>query len=185
MSDRNLRIIEAAGKLFSRYGVGKTTMNDIAKEAGVARQTLYNSYPGKEEVLRAVVRDNIDTTFAAVTRSWDSAESFGQKLDAFFEAGPLHWYDLVRSSPEMAELLDGLHIVAKHELEYAAKQWTAAFAEALTSEGVSSHKQQALADFIYATSINAKYNAPDRDAVVSRLNLLKASVEALLGDVAT
>ena len=61
MTEKNSQILDAAQSVFARYGVSKTTMNDIAREAGIARQTLYNKYPGKSEVLRACVRQYGDT----------------------------------------------------------------------------------------------------------------------------
>jgi len=179
MSARNIKILEAAGQLFARYGVSKTTMNDIARDAGVARQTLYNAYPSKDEVLRAVIRLDIEETHRAVVTAWDEAGGLGEKLDIFFNAGPLKWYDMVQSSPDMAELFDGLHKVAKVELDQAAALWTASFADALAKEGVSEARRDGLADFIYSTSGNAKYNAQDRTVVETRLAMLKASVLAL------
>ena len=66
MSERKVQILKAAEIVFSRYGVSKTTMNDIAKTAGVARQTLYNEYPNKESVLRATLRFGAEKTMADV-----------------------------------------------------------------------------------------------------------------------
>ena len=66
MSERKVQILRAAEIVFSRYGVSKTTMNDIAKTAGVARQTLYNEYPNKESVLRATLRFGAEKTMAAM-----------------------------------------------------------------------------------------------------------------------
>lgn len=34
------RVLQVAGQLFLRYGFEKTTMDDIAREAGVAKATL-------------------------------------------------------------------------------------------------------------------------------------------------
>ena len=56
MNSRTQNILEAAQIVFARYGVSKTTMSDIAREAGVARQTVYNAFATKNEVLREVVR---------------------------------------------------------------------------------------------------------------------------------
>ena len=42
--------------MFSRYGVKRTSMVDLAQEAGVSRQTLYNVFRNKDDVLRALIR---------------------------------------------------------------------------------------------------------------------------------
>jgi AcrR family transcriptional regulator len=187
MNDRNIILLQAAQVVFARYGVSKTTMNDIAREAGVARQTLYNSYPSKEAVLRAALRHAADETIAAVAARWANQTNLSDKLDAFFELTPLYWYDVAQSSPEVKDLVDGINTIAHDELMDIAKQWNAAF-EALIKEHTpkaSSHQHNAaeIADFIYSASMSAKYNVVNRTALVARLDVLKTSVLALLDNV--
>lgn len=50
------RIVNAAEGCFARYGVGKTTVEDIAAAAGLSRATVYRSFAGgRDEVILAVV----------------------------------------------------------------------------------------------------------------------------------
>ncbi|MEO1554752.1 MAG: helix-turn-helix domain-containing protein, partial [Pseudomonadota bacterium] len=56
MDAKTEHIVRAGWAMFARYGYAKTTMSDIATEAGVARQTVYNAFASKEDILRAVVR---------------------------------------------------------------------------------------------------------------------------------
>ena len=49
------RIVAATLVSLARYGVGKTTLEDVAKEAGCARATVYRYFGGKQELLLAVV----------------------------------------------------------------------------------------------------------------------------------
>lgn len=44
------RILDAAERLLARLGYRKTTMDDIAAEAGIGRRTIYLHFPSKEEV---------------------------------------------------------------------------------------------------------------------------------------
>ena len=48
------RIIDAAYHCFERYGVQKTTMEDIASVADCSRQTVYKSFPGKEDIVTEI-----------------------------------------------------------------------------------------------------------------------------------
>lgn len=48
-------ILDAARSLYLRLGVRKTTMADIAAEAGVSRATLYRRYATREQVFLAVL----------------------------------------------------------------------------------------------------------------------------------
>ena len=57
------RIIDAALTLIAREGFGAVTMRSIAETAGIARQTLYNHYPGIDSiVLEAIRRHNREST---------------------------------------------------------------------------------------------------------------------------
>jgi AcrR family transcriptional regulator len=51
--DKRQRILEAARRRFRYYGVRKTTMNEIARDAGVAVGTLYLYFKDKDDLLVA------------------------------------------------------------------------------------------------------------------------------------
>lgn len=48
-------ILEAAKRVFQKWGLKKSTMEDIAEEAGKAKSTLYYYYRSKEEIFDAAV----------------------------------------------------------------------------------------------------------------------------------
>jgi len=54
-SDRRTRLLDAAEDLFVRWGFNKTSVEDIAQESGVSKGAVYLEFPGKEELLRAVL----------------------------------------------------------------------------------------------------------------------------------
>ncbi|GAA4634907.1 TetR/AcrR family transcriptional regulator [Actinoallomurus vinaceus] len=55
-TDVRERIVNAAEHCFARYGVGKTTIEDIAAAAGLSRATVYRSFGGgRDEVILAVL----------------------------------------------------------------------------------------------------------------------------------
>ena len=182
MNDRDRNIAEAAQCLFARYGVGKTTMNDIAREAGIARQTLYNAFPNKNEVLRASVRISIAQTSNVIKAAWENEVSFDGKLDQFFINGPLCWYDMVASTPDVSELVDGIHSVAADEMKQAGDDWVVVIADLIKTHSSYQGDALALAEFIYSTAMNAKLGVEDRNRLVMRLDVLKQSIMALLGD---
>ncbi|HVM64952.1 MAG TPA: helix-turn-helix domain-containing protein [Acidimicrobiales bacterium] len=50
------RLLEAAYTCIGRYGMGKTTVEDVAREAGVSRATVYRHFPGgRDELMREVI----------------------------------------------------------------------------------------------------------------------------------
>jgi AcrR family transcriptional regulator len=53
--ERHEQILNAAAAVIVRLGYDKTTMSDIADEAGVSRGTVYLYFKGKEELFEALV----------------------------------------------------------------------------------------------------------------------------------
>jgi AcrR family transcriptional regulator len=58
------RILDVAKQAFSRSGVN-TSLDDIAKAAGVGPGTLYRHFPTREELLEAVYRTQVEKLAAA------------------------------------------------------------------------------------------------------------------------
>jgi len=58
------RILEVAREAFTRSGA-KTSLDDIAKRAGVGAGTLYRHFPTREELLEAVYRTEVEKLAAA------------------------------------------------------------------------------------------------------------------------
>lgn len=54
---RSQQIRAAAAKLFTQKGFAATTTDDIAREAGLSKATLYVRYSSKEELLADVLKD--------------------------------------------------------------------------------------------------------------------------------
>lgn len=59
------KLLTTALKQFLRDGYGATSMNTIAKAAQVSKTTLYARYGSKEELFRAIMREQIDRIGAA------------------------------------------------------------------------------------------------------------------------
>ncbi len=50
-------ILAEAGKLFVKNGIGKTTVDEIAKQAGYSKSTLYVYFNGKDAIVHHLLRD--------------------------------------------------------------------------------------------------------------------------------
>lgn len=53
---QDVRILEAGYACVARYGMGKTSIDDVARQAGLSRATVYRQFPGgRDQLVRAVV----------------------------------------------------------------------------------------------------------------------------------
>jgi AcrR family transcriptional regulator len=49
------RVVEGALRAIARFGLAKLTVDDVARQAGISRATLYRYFPGRGAVLAAVI----------------------------------------------------------------------------------------------------------------------------------
>jgi len=68
------RIVDAALRCYARWGVAKTTLDDVARESGYSRATVYRFVPGgKDGLLDSVVAAEVARAFAVIGRRLDAA----------------------------------------------------------------------------------------------------------------
>ena len=51
MDEATATLVRAARQAFAQHGVSRTTMTDVARAAGVVRQTVYNTVSGREQLV--------------------------------------------------------------------------------------------------------------------------------------
>ena len=54
------QIVDAARKLFYKFGFKKVSMDDIAREAGVTKKTVYTYFSSKEELFKYFIQEELD-----------------------------------------------------------------------------------------------------------------------------
>ncbi|WP_332700370.1 TetR/AcrR family transcriptional regulator [Bosea sp. (in: a-proteobacteria)] len=119
LSERHVRILDAAEHVFARAGFHAATMNDVAVEAGMSPGNLYRYFPSKDAIVAGIAerdRSEIAADFAEL----DPAK--GGLLDQLEELGRLHlvnkpreksvialqiWAEATRN-PEMAQMCAGI-----------------------------------------------------------------------------
>jgi AcrR family transcriptional regulator len=62
--ERPHQIIQAAVDVFDKKGLSGARLEDIAKQAGVSKGTIYLYFPNKEELFREMVRSTLIETIA-------------------------------------------------------------------------------------------------------------------------
>lgn len=186
MQDREQKIIDAAIQLFSRYGVKRTSMNDIAGEAGIARQTLYNAFSNKDEVLRATLRLLTERATARIEAGLGRTNALGEQLDVVFRHIAVEPFDMLRASPNAEDIVEGFNASSQQEIAAAAEgnriiiaRILGPYRRAIESNGLTVDQ---FADFVQRSAANAKYSASDRKHILNLLTALKVAVQKVAGD---
>lgn len=73
-------ILDAAERLFVRYGYRKSSMDDVAREAGIAKGTVYLYFAGKEALFRALLERIGQTVLAAAQQAAAAEQPLAERL---------------------------------------------------------------------------------------------------------
>jgi AcrR family transcriptional regulator len=80
-------ILSAARSLFLSRGPLGTSIADIAREAGVSQVSIYNHFDGKDALLAAVVREQLDAQLTKAEAVLDLELPFTEKVARIFALG--------------------------------------------------------------------------------------------------
>jgi AcrR family transcriptional regulator len=108
------RILEVSTALLTRFTVSKFTMEDVARAAGIARQTIYKHFNGKDDLLIELFVQQMEQNQHPVLRRLDEPPSPEALLTLFMtELSLARSYTLYSQvldptlAPRMAELVFG------------------------------------------------------------------------------
>lgn len=115
---RRAQLLLAARDVFAAQGYHAAAMDDIAEKAGVSKPVLYQHFPGKLELYRALLTTYTDELVVrveqALSTTTDNQKRVEAAVGAYFDfiAGEGQAYRLVfesdmRAQPEAAAVVDG------------------------------------------------------------------------------
>jgi len=102
-TDKEQQLIEGAMSIFMRYGIKSVNMDDIARQLGVSKKTLYQYFEDKEDLLGKVVQRHCsmeEESIAAIASKKLSA------IEEMFEI--MHW---------VISIISKIHPSVKFDLE--------------------------------------------------------------------
>lgn len=162
---RRAAILEAATRVFLRYGFKKTSMDDLARAAGLSRQGLYLHFATKEALFEEAVLSLVAALHSSFrTALADEERDIEERLLEAFTAVHAHaigepWAEHQTELLQAAsELVSG--VVTEFEEGIVSDA-----ARALTRSGVAAGWKRvgisanALAENLHATSSGLKYRA--------------------------
>lgn len=79
MEDKKLHILQNVGNLYLKFGIRSVTMDDVAREFGISKKTLYTYFTDKEDLVNQVIDFYLNKP--AFNLNGDDA---GNAIDHFF-----------------------------------------------------------------------------------------------------
>jgi len=105
VSEAAVRILEASLVLFARHGFPRTSMADIAREAGIARATLYLHFRDKRAVFEALAASLVEDALASAQSAWRDDAALADNIAEAVLAKDLGFFRLMNETPHGSELL--------------------------------------------------------------------------------
>jgi AcrR family transcriptional regulator len=164
---RRVELLDAAAQVFLRYGYKKTTMDEVARAAGLSRPGLYLHFPAKELIFRAAVAHLLERALSAAR---EALRNVKRPLDVRIVEGfvAVHGHTIGRgvSAEHLAELIDSANVFAKEDVDRYEQGFRDELIGAIKS-GTAKPRSAApgmtpteLADLLTLISYGLKHRAP-------------------------
>lgn len=124
-SDKRSNVLRVATMLFSRYGFRKTSIDQIAKEAGVAKPTLYAYFESKDALFGAVCQFVGEYMLAEAAAAAESDQALEARVSGVLSAKFTRTFELVDSSPHAQELINVQQRAAQQSIAEADARFIA------------------------------------------------------------
>ena len=128
-------ILQAALELFARNGYHKTSISQIAKEAGVSKGLIYNYFDSKEDLLTQLVMGAMSTG-EEIMQTYDQTDkSPFERLQIMVEStfslvqSNLHYWKMIMMLSFQTEALEGFQPLIHEKNHKMQQQMTQLFSE--------------------------------------------------------
>ena len=106
VDEARTQILHAAEIAFEHFGVPKTTMDDIARQAGVTRPTVYRYFRDRDTLITAMIESRSRALFKKASKFLKSRETFQDQL----VDGLIYLVDHGRADPIIRILVNPEHM---------------------------------------------------------------------------
>jgi len=158
--ERRARIVDAARHLILRQGLRATTMEAIAREARIAKPTLYGYFADKEAVFATIIQALVDDIRAAVDSALSGEGDVVARVGGALAAKYKVVAKLLDGSPHADELYSEHGRSAAAQFAAVEQQIEAAITGALQQAGVARPRPLAQLLLASAYGIGSKAATP-------------------------
>ncbi|KAA3605549.1 MAG: TetR/AcrR family transcriptional regulator [Planctomycetota bacterium] len=163
-SARKEELLEVASALFLRFGYRKTSMDDVARGAGLSRQGLYLHFRSKEALFVEALEFLMSRTNSGIQAALeDPAGSLEDRLLGAFDAYKGAFVTYGMNAVAMDELLEASQrLVGDRVTDFQASfiQRLAEEMRPVERKGISA---ESMAEVLYAVSAGLKFRVDDRN----------------------
>ncbi len=120
MDEKKLEILERASAVYLQYGIKTVTMDDLARELGISKKTIYKYFDDKNDLVRSIIELKVQMDAAICMNCTQHSENAIDDLfsvsklviEHFSNINPAVFYDLRKYHP------DALKIIEQHKWEF-------------------------------------------------------------------
>jgi AcrR family transcriptional regulator len=102
-------LLDAMDRLLARFGYQKTTVDDLATEAGIGKGTVYLYFSSKEQVALSCIDRLHERLMAEISEIAESDASAKDKITQILRARVMTRFDYCRNATCLDEMLAALH----------------------------------------------------------------------------
>lgn len=178
---RQTAILNSAFQAFAAYGFRKTSMDDIARGAGMSRPAVYLHYKNKEAIVRKLTKSYYDEKIAALADALKGDGTVPEIVTSAIQA-QTEGMAAILALPHGLEMLDTTKSMSADIVEQGEAELTALYAEWLAQEEAAGRAQvfggaEQTARTITATLKGLKLTASDAGDYENRV----AQLATLIG----
>lgn len=108
MDEKRLEILERASTVYMKFGVKSVTMDDLARELGISKKTIYKYFDDKSDLVRCIVEMKMEMDRAICMNSVQQSENAIDNLiqisklivGHFGNMNPSVFFDLKKYHPD-------------------------------------------------------------------------------------
>ena len=120
MDEKKLEILERASAVYLKYGIKTVTMDDLARELGISKKTIYKFFDDKNDLVRSIIELKVQMDAAICMNCMQTSENAIDDLfnlsklviEHFSNINPAVFYDLRKYHP------DAWDIMEKHKWDF-------------------------------------------------------------------
>lgn len=139
--DKRGTILKAALEVFVTYGFRKTSMDDIARAAGMSRPALYQLFGNKTEIFRGLADAMMAKTAEGARSGFGISGTFRDKLHSAMDRSILEMHRFIEQTAHGKELIGISDEIASDISDI----WTDTLTNVI-AEGLAQSQREGLAD---------------------------------------